>query len=349
MASQSLGNAKSRVLAPLIWLVPCALLAALAWICIAAISTPPPPVQTPHAMGGSSFPLTIEEANGNKVVIPAMPRRIIPADAGTADVIAALVEPERITAVPFTVLDFSGAAGFYTAHKEIPHFEKYQAETLLAYNPDLILVLSYHDQATTAMLAQHGIPVLTFEAYKTFSGIRGFLGEIGRAVGNTAGGAALQAEFDARLAAIEKAVARQPKPRVLSYSNYGNGFAVGTGESQDEIIRRAGGINAAAEMNLSGHVNFSFEQMLKLNPDWLVVSGDNGLASPQVKILLNEASLASLPAIRDKHIAVVPDNVYSTISQHVVDAVEILARQIHADAFPASAKDASKNQPGAAQ
>jgi iron complex transport system substrate-binding protein len=348
MSSHSPGMAKSRAFSPVLWLVPIALLAALIWVFSAALSTPPLAPSKTNTVSGTDFPLTIEETNGNKVVIPALPRRIVAADAGTADVLAALVEPERIVAVPFTVLDFSGAAGFYQKHLEIAHFEKYQAETILAYKPDLILVLSFHDQATTSMLAQHNIPVLTFEAYKTFAGIRGFLGDIGRAVGNPSGGIALQTEFDARLAAVEKAVAGKPKPRVLSYSNYGNGFAVGIGESQDEIIRRAGGMNAAAEMNLSGHVSFTFEQLLKLNPDWLVVSGDNGLSSPQVKILLNEASLASLAVIKERRIAVVPDNVYSTISQHIVTAVEILARQIHPDAFPAP-QDTKKSDSSSAR
>jgi len=267
----------------------------------------------------------------------------VAADAGGADVLAALVEPERIVAVPGTVGDFAGATQFYEQHPEIKRFERYDAEALLSLKPDLVLASSIHNPNTIQILSDARIPVMLYDTFRSFGGIRVWMLAVGRAVGEDVKAEALVSLFDARLNAVEKAVAGRQAPRVLCYSNFGHGFAVGSGESQDEIIRRAGGTNAAAEMKLVGHVNFTFEQMLKLNPDVLVVSGDNGLDSPQVKILLNEPSLAGLSAIKQRRIAVVPDRYYVSISQYVVEAVEILARQLHPDAFgheaaPGSAK-----------
>lgn len=335
-------NVSSKVSAPpssrlgaLLWLVPLGLAAALAYLFVAALKAGPraPPIAVAPVAQSASFPATILEPGGRKVVVPSKPTRIVAADAGTADMLAALVEPERIAAVPFTVDGFAGNREFFATHKQIPRFQQYQAEAMLALKPDLVLAISFHGNATSSILEERGIPVLRFELFKTFAGIRGQLLAIGSAVGEPARAAKLAEDFDRRLAAVEKAVAGRPRPRTLGYSKYDQGFAVGVGESQDEVLRRAGAVNAAVELNLVGHVNFSSEKMLRLKPDFIVVSGEAGLQSPQAQIVLNDPVLRELPAVRLRRIAVVPDRYYSSPSQYVVDAVEILARQLHPEAF----------------
>jgi iron complex transport system substrate-binding protein len=319
----------------LLWLVPAILLALIVWIVATALNVERTSPTHPPVVQNSSFPLTIIEDDGRKVVIPAKPMRIVVSNAGLADIVAELVAPERIVGVPFTVDDFAGAVEFYAKHKEIKRFEKYNAESLLAARPDLILCSTFQEATTTEILEQRGIPVLKFAYYKTFEGIRASLLTVGRAVGEEQKALALATDFDRRLAAVEKAVAGRPKPRLLHYSKYDQGMAVGIGESQDAVLLSAGGTNALASMNLRGHIPFSFEQVLKAQPDWFVVTGDNGLDSPQAKIILDQPSLSNLSAIKNRRIAIVPDKYSSSISHYVVKAVEILARQLHPDAFPA--------------
>jgi len=322
-------------LSRLLWLAPVVLLGLIAYVVMLALNAESRPAPLPPVAIAEGYPLTLVEADGRHVIIPRKPVRIIATNAGMADILAALVPPERIAGVPDTVDGFAGAKEFFAAHKEVKRFDKYQAEPLLALKPDLILSNSFQDATTTSILEKNGVPVLRFEYYKTMQSIRASVRVVATAVGESQKGEALAARFDARIAAVKNAVAGRPRPRVLSYSNYGQGFCVGMGESQDEIIQIAGAVNAAAEMNLKGHVRFTFEQLLKLNPDWLIVSGDEGMNSPQVKILMNEVTLAQLPALKNMRIAVIPDNTYSSISHYIVDAIEVLARQIHPAAFAA--------------
>ena len=331
----------------LVWLLPLGLLGLVVYVGAAAMrDRPHVPAVAPTVVdaGNGSFPRTLIQDGGREVVIRSRPLRIVPSDCGPADMVAVLVDPSRIAALPGPVDNYGGATEFYAAHPELPRFQNFNSETVFSFKPDLVLFTTYRDAAIATYLETHGVTVVRFENFKTFDGIRGAMLAIGHALGEDEKTKTVVADFDRRLKAVESAVAGRKKPRVIGYSNYGTGFVIGGNESQDEVIRRAGGINAAVEMNLSGHVNFTFEQMLKANPDWIVTFGDEGLNSQQAQFLLNEPTLAGMDAIKQRHIAVVPDRYYSSISQYILDAVEILARQLHADAFPA-APPASSSHP----
>ena len=323
-------------LSSMIWLLPLALLALIVYVGASALRGAPRTVEKPPVAAdpnAAEFPRTLIENGGHEVVIQTRPMRIVPSDCGPADMLSALVDPTRIAALPQTVDTYGAAQDFYRARADIQRYAKFTSETMLELKPDLVLFTTYREPAIAAYLESHGITVVRFENFKTFDGICGAILAVGHATGDDAKARAAVEEFDRRLKAVETAVAGKKRPRTLGYSNYGQGSAVGTGESQDEVIRRAGADNAAAEMNLSGHPNFTFEQLLRLNPDWIVVGGDKGLESTQAQLLLSQAELSGLKAIQERHIAVIPDRYYSSISQYVVEAVEILAKQLHSDAF----------------
>jgi iron complex transport system substrate-binding protein len=317
-----------------LWVVPLLLLAAVAYLVAMALTAPLPPPPVAPTTSHVDFPVTVSEADGRKVIIKERPKRILATNSGLADVLVDLVETDRIAGVPTTVKEFGGAVQWYGSHPELTMFEKATAEVILSLQPDLVLWSGFQQETPLNVLEDKNIAVLRFEFYKTFAGIRESLKTISIAVGEPGRGRILLERFDSRLDEVAHAVKNAARPRVLSYSNYGTGFAVGLGESQDEIIRRAGGLNVAAEMGKQGHFQISFEQIIQLNPDWLVVSGDAGLNSPQAQIILNEPSLAGVSAVKNKRIAVVPDRYYSNINHYVVTAVEILARQLHPQAFP---------------
>ena len=317
----------------LLWLLPLGLLALLGTVVFQALHAEPPSGTPAAAVSRGAFPRTIREATGQSITIPTRPKRIVCADTGCADVLAALCEPGRIAALPDLAGQYSNEPAFFKKNAQIRHFENYNAETLLALKPDLVLAGSFSSSATDEELQAAHVPVLVCSSFRTFAGLREWLGTVGHAIGEDARAQSLQAAFDRRLRTVAEAVSNRPRPRVLAYTNYGQGFAIGTGESQDEIIRVAGGCNALAEWHLAGHVHFSFEQMLKLDPDVLLLTGEQGLDSPQVQALLHEPALATLRALKERRIAVVPDRLLFAMSHHVADAVELLARQLHPEAF----------------
>jgi iron complex transport system substrate-binding protein len=332
------GNSGGRWTACL-WLVPLALAGVIGYVLVHALNGAPragqsEPLRAADVPVSGGFPRAITDDGGAKIVIPRKPVRIVAGDAGSADVLSDLIAPERFAAVPFTVESYCGAREYFAAHPAIARYIKFNAETLLSFKPDLVFAASYHDSGAVQIVRDAGVPAVRFEQFRTFAGIRGYIQSVGLAVGEEQKAGEIVREFDQRLERIEKAVAGRPRPRVLAYSNYsGHGTVVGGGESQSEVLRRAGALNIAEELNLKGHPNFSFEQIIKANPDWLIVTGDDGLNSAQALILLGDPVLRSLPAVAQRRIAVIPDRYFTSISQHIVDAVEILARQIHPGAL----------------
>jgi iron complex transport system substrate-binding protein len=264
------------------------------------------------------------------VRIAARPERIVAANSGAADILAALIDPKRFAAVPVYVDQYAASRDFWKAHPEIPRFEHYQAEPILAAHPDLVVSSALQDANTTAWLEREKIPVLNFENFETFAGIRAAILKLGVAVGEEKRAVDLAGDFDRRLKEIEEMLGDTKRLRVLYYSNYGSGgFTVGSGGSQDEILLRAGGLNAAAELGIKGASSITFEQMLRLDPDVLVVCGEEGRESTQAKLLMGEPALAGLPAIKTGRIAAIPPRLFDALSQQVVDAVEILSRQLY--------------------
>jgi len=328
------GVRRGRVILYLLWLVPLGMLGLVVTIGVAALKIEPPEkLPGPRATTGA-YPRTITEPSGRNVILPTRPERIVIGEAGSADVLSEVLDPRRIAAWPFTVDQWGGNQEYFAAHPEVTRFQAFNAETILALKPDLVLCASFQDAGTIAAIHESKVPVLRLEGFHSWQSIRAWISALGAAVDEDAKTQTLLERCEARLAAVDQAVAGRAKPRVLAYSNHnGNGTAVGSGETQDEVIRRAGGINAAAEAGMKGFGPFTFEQMLKLKPDVILVTGGDAPSNRTANFLLNEPLLAELQAIKDKRFVVLPGKYYDATTQYMVSGVELLAKQLHPDAF----------------
>jgi ABC-type Fe3+-hydroxamate transport system substrate-binding protein len=104
------------------------------------------------------------------------------------------------------------------------------------------------------------------------------------------------------------------------------------------MFELAGLHNAVAERGTVGHVGFTFEELLALDPDVIVVSrplkmpegpsGDRGGAAE--KILYGEASLAGLRAVRERRVVSLPAWLFATGSHELVHGAEVLADEVEA-------------------
>jgi ABC-type Fe3+-hydroxamate transport system substrate-binding protein len=131
------------------------------------------------------------------------------------------------------------------------------------------------------------------------------------------------------LEARRAALAARPRQslRALCYSNRGGGGdTAGSNSTGDMILELAGLSNAAREIGLEGNPPIDHETILALAPDLFVVAAaPSGADSPAADYLRADAKLAALAAIREGRIAVLPLQLFSTASQHLLDAAETLA------------------------
>lgn len=308
------------------FLFPVALLASMP---ACGPGAPATPVRAEPRAPTPGFPRVLELGEGRQLRIEAPPQRIVPGNAAAADVVLDLVEPARVAALPRVALTYSRAArdleGF-----EGRLFETFSAEALLGFAPDLVVVHPWQDVAVSRLLGEAGVPALTIPEVRSLDEVRRSIELVARALGAEEAGARLVGELDRRIAALaEREAARGA--RVLAYSNYGSaGTCAGAGTSYDLVIGLAGARNVAAEAGHRGFAELGHEELLTLDPDWIVVGArpDDPSRSVTADHLRGDTVLRELRAVREERVVVVPADLFNTSSHYLVEAAEVLVDEL---------------------
>lgn len=263
-------------------------------------------------------------------------RRVVPANATAVDVVTALVGPERVAALPETALVYSVLADDLGPWSDLPRFERYEAEALLALSPDLVLCDTLQADATTDVLRAAGVPVLRAPSAEDWDGIEDYVAFVAELLDTADAGRALVDDLRARRERLLEAAAARPRWTAVTYTNSGTGgWTAGAGTSADALLAAAGLVNLAAERGVQGHARLDFETLLTWDPDVIVVARAlDGSPSPTAALLRGEPALASLEALRRDRIVVLPAALFSTVSQRLVDAAETLSDALDAFAPP---------------
>lgn len=260
----------------------------------------------------------------------AVPQRICSVSLMGDELLFLLVPPERVACVSTFADDaeVSNVAGRYPA--SVPRLVA-RTEPVIATRPDLVVAAPWNDRAFLAGLKALGLRSLTLDAAEDFDGIERTLLALGRAVGANEQARARAAELRARLAGLERALARaEPlkRPRVLSLSHL---VVAGSGTTVDALIRHAGAVNAAAAAGIAGHRKLSTEQILALDPDVLLLG--QGLDTDAASVLRAYPQLEATRAARSGRVILLPPRLLTTVSPFLVEGAEQLARKLHPEAF----------------
>jgi iron complex transport system substrate-binding protein len=291
------------------------------------------------AAWAAAYPLTVTDDGGTSVTVAAKPVRIASLTMFTDEVLLELVEPARLVAV--TTFAADPAISNVTAKAEsVPHKLAMNVEILVSLKPDLLFVANWTEAEKVKQLRDAGITVYLTRTGVTLDGIREKIARVGQLVGEPGKAAALLDGMDARLAAVEKRLAKVPADRrrsVVDYTVWGS--AQGKGSSWDEIVRRAGLVNGVGNIAADdwGQVPLSKEKLLEIDPDILILPGwtyDNPKgAEAFFAKTTTDPVLKALKAVRDGRAYRMPESLKTATSQYLVDAVEWLARTAYPEQF----------------
>jgi iron complex transport system substrate-binding protein len=204
-------------------------------------------------------------------------------------------------------------------------------ETILELRPDLVVGPSGQWSARLAeQLAARGIATWFPDEIGSLAGVDAMLLELGLRTGHAADARRLAADLDANESRIAGAVAGASRPRVLMVVGLEpKVVAAGPDSFADELLRRAGAVNAVAEGG--PWPALGFERVLELDPD-VVVDLSVAESGGATRITPDSHPWAALRAVRQRHVVAVADERVLRPGPRVAEGLAVLARALHPDA-----------------
>ncbi len=287
----------------------------------------------------NSYPLEVEDDTGETVRLERRPERIISLTSFTDDILVDLVDHRRLVGVTIFSED-PAISNIVDKISDIPNRLIWNVEVVLSLQPDLVFVANWSQADKVVQLRDAGVPVYLIATGLSVPVIREKIRTIGLLVDAVGEAEDMIRQMDGRLAEVQRVVSSIPEDRRLTVMDYATwGSAQGAGSSWDEVVRRAGLINAVGEFTADewGQVPLSKEKLLELDPDLLIlpswVYGDPGGADAFYRQTMEDPALQGLSAFREGRVYQMPEGLKAATSQYLVDAVEHLARLAYPQAF----------------
>lgn len=245
-------------------------------------------------------------------VASALPSRIISGIPSATEMLFALGLSNEVVGVTTNCNYPPAAAGKEKVGGFFLNLEKVES-----LKPDLIVMVEDAQKRDVERFRNFGLPVYTINP-RTVAGVLDSLTRLGEVTGATAEAALLVEQLKTRIASVEPPVdyltLNLVKPRVLVIVGYQPLIVAGGGTFIDDVIKRAGAENAAANTR-AAYPQYSLERLLKDNPEYIIIPA--GVMKPgelkglSAKVLYIDADVLSRPGPR------------------VVEAIEQIAGFIH--------------------
>ncbi|MEI6712555.1 MAG: ABC transporter substrate-binding protein [Verrucomicrobiota bacterium] len=261
----------------------------------------------------------------------AAPIRVVSQAVGTDELLVALAEPAQIAALSH----ISRAAEFSAVAKEAsayPSIAQGDAETILKYQPTLVLAADYSRVELVEQVRRAGVKVIVFDRYHTiedaFANLRQLAAELGGEA--PARAEAIVQDCIGRIRVLEERLKNVKPSRVIAPSTYG--VIAGAGTTFDDICVHAGAVNLASSLGgLRGHQVPPNEKILTWPIDSIVIDGaeDAAALAPYLTLL----PYKFLSAVKERRMVRLEPYMLSTVSHYRVAAYEMLALGLHPEVF----------------
>lgn len=250
------------------------------------------------------------------------PARVVSMNLCTDQLAMLLAAPGQLVSVSFLAHEPRSSAMAVEA-QSLPA-NRGGAEEIFLLAPDLVLAGTYTAQGAVDILGRLGIRVEELPPATGFGDVRAHLRLVGSWLGRESLAEALIAAFDRDLAVL--AAASRDHGRAALYGP--SGYTTGAGTLADDILAAAGLANIADEAGIPGGGTLSLEELILLDPDYIVTDRPYSGQS-QAEDILAHPAIAALRALR-----VGPgraDAAWNCETPHVLEAVRAMARMAAGD------------------
>jgi iron complex transport system substrate-binding protein len=197
------------------------------------------------------------------------------------------------------------------------------AEDVLALKPDVVVTSLYDKRSTRELLRQHGLRLAEFSVPRNLDEVKAQIRQMGEVTGHPDRAAAEIARLDVAIARAREAAAQRPY-RVLPLSR--RGWVSGGDSLESSLLSAAGLSNAAGELGVSFGGYVPLETIVKLRPDFLVVSEARDRAEDDGRAFLLHPALERFYPLQKR--IVIPEQLTVCGGVMLADALEVLTAEL---------------------
>ena len=253
---------------------------------------------------GVSYPVTVTDMAGREVTIESEPQTIVSGYYISSSACIALGLEDRMVGIEAK----AGQRPIYAAAApqliDLPNVgtaKEFDLETCLSTEPDLV-ILPMKQKDTAAALEELGVPALLVLPESHEQIIEMFT-LIGTATNTMDAAEALIGYYETELAEVEALIADVTEAPVVYITGTSSYLTTAPGQMyQSSLITSAAGNAAGADIEGTSWMEISYEQLLTMNPDIIVVPTNNWANnSPDftVEDLMADPELSEVTAVKN--------------------------------------------------
>jgi iron complex transport system substrate-binding protein len=261
------------------------------------------------------------------------PQRIVSCMPNITEILFAIGLESRIVGVTLNC-NYPAAA----QKKEKVGRETINVEKVISLKPDLVVMQGSEQPREIEKLKKRNLPVKVINP-QTVDGVMAAILELGRVTGNSRQAGKVVAKMQERLKKVQSPKSKVQSspgglrttnhesrttshaPRVLVIVGVNPLVVAGGNNFIDDVVKTAGAQNAAAQLK-APYPQYSFEQLVRDDPDAVIVAKNVVLGEKEI---YNDKRWQKLRAVKNKQVLVIDADTISRPGPRVIDAIEEIA------------------------
>jgi len=284
----------------------------------------------PSSEGAQRPGIAVTDQLGRVVSVEAVPQRIISLAPSNTEILFALGLAEQVVGVT----DYCDYPPEAEATPSVGGFSTPNIEEIVALSPDLVLATSMHEKRVIPQLEDKGLAVFALNP-RTVDEVLEAITLTGEITGREKEASRLTREMQWRIKAVTDRtddLSEEQKVRTFYVLWHDPLMTAGSGTLQDDLIRKAGGINIARD--ITGYGDIGLEAVLASNPEVMIAGTGHGSAEDLTfKFIQTETRLEGVAARKNNRVYSVDADLASRGGPRIVDALEQFAAFIHPELF----------------
>ena len=289
---------------------------------------------------GVTYPITVTDMAGREVTIESEPQNIVSGYYISSSACIALGLEDKIVGIEAKAAQrpiYAAAAPQLIDLPNVGTAKEFDLETCLSTDPDLV-ILPMKQKDTAAALEELGVPALLVLPESHEQIIEMFT-LIGTAANCMDAAEDLIAYYEAELAEVEALVANVTEAPTVYITGTSSYLTTAPGQMyQSSLITAAGGNAAGADIEGTSWMEISYEQLLTMNPDIIVVPTNNWANNAPdftVDDVLADAELSEVTAVKNGavHQMTVGFEAWDSPAPSGILGVKWMLKTIHPDLY----------------